>query len=119
MSNHTIGYGMNEVVATVVSMKENNEISFEACKKIIDACMYVALEYDGNRYEVVECLNKNCCGHCYKEIEPKSKKIILDLWEVPNELIRNNLILSEQLCEECYRKLSKKYDLNDAVISDD
>lgn len=114
-----IGYGMNEVVATVVSMKENNEISFETCKKIIDVCMSTALKYDGNKFEVVMCLGDDYCGHCYKKIELTSKKIKLDLWEVPNELIRNNLILSEQLCEECYRKLSTKYDLNDAVISDD
>lgn len=38
-SNHVIGYGMNEVVETAVTMFEKSEISVNTCKKIIDACL--------------------------------------------------------------------------------
>lgn len=52
MSNHVIGYGMNEVVETAVTMFEKFEISVNACKKIINACLDSSCRYDGKNYRV-------------------------------------------------------------------
>ncbi len=38
MSCHRIGLGMNSVVEKSIEMFENEEISLNACKKIIVAC---------------------------------------------------------------------------------
>ena len=56
MSNHVIGYGMNEVVETAVTMFEKFEISVNACKKIINAGLDSSCRYDGNKYETIEYL---------------------------------------------------------------
>lgn len=67
MSNHVIGYGMNEVIETAVTMFEKSEISVDACKKIINACLDSSYRYDGNKYETIEYLYEDHCGNCLKK----------------------------------------------------
>lgn len=67
MSSHVIGHGINEVVETAVTMFEKFEISVNACKKIINACLDSSCRYDGNKYETIEYLYEDHCGNCLKK----------------------------------------------------
>ena len=69
MSNHVIGYGMNEVVETAVTMFEKSEISVNTCKKIIDACLDSSCRYDRNKYETIEYLYEDYYGNCLKKLK--------------------------------------------------
>ena len=73
MSSHVIGHGINEVVETAVTMFEKFEISVNACKKIINACLDSSCRYDGNKYETIEYLYEDYYGNCLKKIEKKIK----------------------------------------------
>lgn len=117
VSNHTIGYGMNEVVETAVTMFEKSEISVNACKKIINACLDSSCRYDGNKYETIEYLYEDHCGNCLKKIEKKEDQIALARWEIPGEI--RDAIVAPQICKECYNKLSQKYDMEKAIVPDD
>ena len=69
MSSHVIGHGINEVVETAVTMFEKFEISVNACKKIINACLDSSCRYDGNKYETIEYLYEDHCGNCLKRVD--------------------------------------------------
>lgn len=75
MSNHVIGYGMNEVVETAVTMFEKSEISVNTCKKIINACLDSSCRYDRNKYETIEYLYEDYYGNCLKKIEKRKIKL--------------------------------------------
>ncbi len=77
MSNHVIGYGMNEVVETAVTMFEKSEISVNACKKIINTCLDSSCRCDGNKYETIEYLYEDYYGNCLKKIEKRKIKLYL------------------------------------------
>ena len=53
MSCHRIGLGMNSVVEKSIEMFENEEISLNACKKIIVACRNGVYWCDGNLLPVL------------------------------------------------------------------
>lgn len=82
MSNHVIGYGMNEVVETAVTMFEKYEISVNACKKIINAGLDSSCRYDGNKYETIEYLYENHFGNCLKKLKKRKIKLCLGVWKL-------------------------------------
>ena len=77
VSNHVIGYGMNEVVETAVTMFEKSEISVNACKKIINVCLDSSCRYDGNKYETIEYIYEDHCGNCLKKMKKRKTKFRL------------------------------------------
>ena len=96
MSCHRIGLGMNSVVEKSIEMFENEEISLNACKKIIVACRNGVYWCDGNEDEAIACIIDCYCGNCLRKIH-QEHRIRVD---------RNRYdVVTHYLCEDCYQHL--------------
>ena len=96
MSCRRIGLGMNSVVEKSIEMFENEEISLNACKKIIVACRNGVYWCDGNEDEAIACIIDCYCGNCLRKIH-QEHRIRVD---------RNRYdVVTHYLCEDCYQHL--------------
>ena len=95
MSCHRIGLGMNSVVEKSIEMFENEEISLNACKKIIVACRNGVYWCDGYESDVIAGMD-DYCGNCLRKFS--AEELI--------EVDRNRYdVVTHYLCEDCYQHL--------------
>lgn len=104
MSCHDIGRGMNSVVKTTISLMDQEKISKDAAKTIINSCARGVNWCDGNTYEATDYIRKCICGNCMRLV-PAGEKLY-SVWTVSNDVhnmynLDDNLA-SDGLCEDCF-----------------
>lgn len=118
MSCHDIGRGLNSVVALVIQMMDNKEISKDAAKKIIYKARKGVYWCDGNEYEATACINTCRCGRCLKKM--KNGEELYSLFDISlghndtNKLFKSidEQIVTDHLCVDCFDATINAY-MND------
>ena len=111
MSCHEIGRGMNSVVRTVMTLKDDGKITVDVAKIIIKSCLYGVNWCDGNSYEARDYIARCTCGRCLKLV-PKGEGLYSvtdtslpedEMWSLLDDFVNS------RLCEKCFDEIIGAY----------
>ena len=118
MSNHSIGYSLNEYFTeTIIDLYDNHKLDYESMMEIFESIRSVINCEDGTYEEATECINRCRCGKCMKKMQPQeplynlydirfccSDEMKRDIWEIEEKFITGNL------CTKCFDEVVNAYE---------
>ena len=123
MSCHDIGRGMNSVVRKIMTLLDSEQISKEAARTLILACIKGVHWCDGNEGEAIGYIHKYLCGNCLKKVPEGGKMYsIFECFPFPQNFEAaedlGKELVSLVLCEECFDDFLEKHNMSQDVKND-
>lgn len=109
LSCHSIGHGINTIVAKIIDLYDEGDIEESVARELIKTARKAVHWCDGNEYEAVECLEENRrCGKCLREVGDEEK--LYSLWDISRDVYDKDRILDDydeplayaSLCADCF-----------------
>lgn len=115
MSNHDIGYAMQDMLEEILYLKDHNEIDLSTAKKLVDVAIDIVEGEDGNRNEATLVFTRTHCGKCLRKL--KSTDLMFDSFSGETAFRKAKIYsfdpwiesYSLYLCKDCYNKLINKF----------
>ena len=113
MSCHAVGRAMNSVVAVILNLFEERQISKDTAMRLIFSCRKGVHWCDGNEYEAVEeAVERGYCGLCFKKSSRLSDAFDNDL-EYPHMYrvfdAYDDTAAHDSLCPDCKERVIREY----------